>query len=193
MYLNYDKYFHDQMVKYESFEGDLYVDGIKKTIDHIWPEETTGRLLDFCCGDGTTSKFLVEKGFDVIGFDGNENKINRAALLDIDAQFLTLEVNEIDIISNDGFFDVIYASHCFEHFLDPMKILKDCRRLLAPGGEIILVLPYPNGESDGHPGSGKLMLDKDISDIIGNFYNYGFDATCQLANFREPEIIIRLK
>lgn len=190
---NYQKYYQDQMTKFESFERELYAEGIAKTIDYIFQAHVCeGKVLDFCCGDGTTSKFLVEKGFDVIGFDGNENKINKATL-ETDAIFFTMDAQDTRLITMGGHFDIIYASHCFEHFLDPMSILEDCKRLLNKNGEIILILPYPNEESEGHPGANLLKLNQGLFEITDNFEDNGFKVTSiEKVNFREPEIIVHL-
>ena len=39
---NYDLYLQDQLTRFESFEGELYAEGIQKTIDHIFPTGSTG-------------------------------------------------------------------------------------------------------------------------------------------------------
>jgi SAM-dependent methyltransferase len=39
-------------------------------------------------------------------------------------------------------YDVILSSHNLEHFANPIKALKEWRRVLRPGGALVLVLPY---------------------------------------------------
>jgi 2-polyprenyl-3-methyl-5-hydroxy-6-metoxy-1,4-benzoquinol methylase len=194
---NYDLYLQDQLTRFESFEGELYAEGIKRTIDHIFPIGSTGwRILDVCCGDGTTSDLLFKKGFGVTAFDGNERKIERAINNKTwGISFFVCEINDILQALPSQQYDIIYASHCFEHFLYPMIILKMMKKhLLLPGGEIILVLPYPNEDSEGHPGANDLKLNADVSDIFDNFRNFGFSVTSiERVHYREPEIIIRLK
>lgn len=42
----------------------------------------------------------------------------------------------------DGWFDCVLACEIFEHFLhDPMHMLFECRRVLAPGGRLVLTTP----------------------------------------------------
>jgi SAM-dependent methyltransferase len=43
----------------------------------------------------------------------------------------------------DGIFDFVYLSHVLEHFSrsDALKLLRDCRRVLSPGGAIRVVVP----------------------------------------------------
>ncbi|MDQ6697598.1 MAG: class I SAM-dependent methyltransferase [Actinomycetota bacterium] len=42
-------------------------------------------------------------------------------------------------------FDLVYASHVFEHLLDPVDALRSMWNLLRPGGRLVLV--YPNSRS----------------------------------------------
>jgi len=192
---NYSKYLKDQMTKFESFEGQLYSEGIKKTVEYILSDYNSdfNTVLDFCCGDGTTTKAIHDLGFDVEGFDGNINKIREAQRVYPDMSFFCLEVGDIEEIHSK--YDIVYASHCFEHFLDPVEVLKQVKKnLLRYGGEIILILPYPNEESEGHPGSGELWLDKDIPTIKRKFKNLGFDVPIiDQINIRESELLIILK
>lgn len=181
------------MTKFESFEGELYAEGIKKTIDYVFPGTYEGKILEFCCGDGTTSKYLKEKGFWVKAFDGNAKKVQIARLKNPTLHFRTLEVKAaLDAYMHQQF-DYIYASHCFEHFLDPIAILEGCKKLIKPKGVIIVIIPYPNSECEGHPGSNKLKLNMDIWDVEMNMEAAGFKVeSIELKNFREPELLIKL-
>jgi SAM-dependent methyltransferase len=42
----------------------------------------------------------------------------------------------------DGMFGLVFASHCLEHFVDPLGALFEWDRVLAPGGFLLLVLPH---------------------------------------------------
>jgi SAM-dependent methyltransferase len=41
----------------------------------------------------------------------------------------------------DESLDFIFSSHCLEHFVDPVKSVKDMRRTLKTGGHLIVLLP----------------------------------------------------
>jgi len=41
----------------------------------------------------------------------------------------------------DGTFDVVVSLECIEHLLDPDALLEEARRLLAPGGRLVLSTP----------------------------------------------------
>lgn len=192
---NYDLYFEDQMNRFESFEGGLYKGAIEKTIEDIFKDydEWLHTVLDFCCGDGTSTKIIQGLEYDVEGFDGNSRKIAVAKKNNPNIIFYELDATHVKDFTKK--YDIIYASHCFEHFLNPLKSLVESKEhLLFDGGIIILILPYPNQESDGHPGSNLLKLNKSLVDVKENFESLGFIvAKIQQINFREPELLIVLK
>lgn len=193
IYNSYSAYLHDQMTTFESFESEIYAEGIKNTIDYIFPEEKyEGKILDFCAGDGTTTKYLKEKGFWVKAFDGNARKLEVARKTNPEIHFRTLEVRAALDAYMWQQFDYIYMSHCAEHFLEPMEILEGCKKLIKPTGVIIVIVPYPNESCEGHPGSNKLKLNEMIVDVQENLEQHGFNTEIWQENFREPELIIKL-
>jgi len=48
----------------------------------------------------------------------------------------------------EGSFDAITMYHVLEHVLDPTSLLKECYRLLSPGGHLVMAMP--NVGSLGH-------------------------------------------
>lgn len=193
MYENdYDRYYQDQLTKYESFEWDLYRQPIADTIDYIFPGiGHKGELLDFCCGDGCTTFYLQQKGFTVQGFDGNLRKIVKAMHRLPGVTFTIHDARDVWRVKRS--FDVIYASHALEHMISPMSILENLKRLLKADGRIIMILPYPNEESSGHPGSGLLKLNGSVNDVTDNLRSLGFNSIeIEQVNIREPELLIKL-
>jgi SAM-dependent methyltransferase len=54
-------------------------------------------------------------------------------------QFL-LEATNLRLL-RDGSYDFVISSHCLEHLANPLKALREWRRIVRPGGYLILVLP----------------------------------------------------
>jgi 2-polyprenyl-6-hydroxyphenyl methylase/3-demethylubiquinone-9 3-methyltransferase len=99
------------------------------------------RLLDIGCGGGLLSEPMTRLGFQVTGVDASERNIGTAKAhaaeqgLDIDYRASTAEAL---LAQGEAPFDVILNMEVIEHVADPALFLKDCLRLLAPGGVMIL-------------------------------------------------------
>ena len=92
------------------------------------------RLLDVGCAEGYLAEILAGRGFDVTGVDlpGTAHRESfRFVGGDLDAGLPAL----------DGRFDYILCADVLEHLRDPLRMLRECRQLLAPGGSLIASLP----------------------------------------------------
>src|SRR5207253_8058958 len=96
-----------------------------------WPGP--GRLLDFGCGNGSFLHRVRKQGWDATGLDvarlavqGARNETSAGVLVG------TLPHPELLPAS----FDVVTMWHALEHVHDPLAVLAEARRLLAPGGRL---------------------------------------------------------
>ncbi len=104
-----------------------------------------GRLLDVGCGDGGRLARWQTMGWEVEGQEVDATAAERAR-----ARYgLRVHLGALsDIALPDSTFDVVTMSHVIEHVPDPLALLKECRRILKPGGRLIAVTPNVN--SLGH-------------------------------------------
>jgi 2-polyprenyl-3-methyl-5-hydroxy-6-metoxy-1,4-benzoquinol methylase len=98
------------------------------------------RVLEIGAHDGHFSQLLLEQGCQVtaVEIDPNAAEMARSVVGDVHCG------NFEDPVFRDSLptqFDVILFMHVVEHFVDPWSTLRDSRRLLKPGGFIIVLLP----------------------------------------------------
>jgi 2-polyprenyl-6-hydroxyphenyl methylase/3-demethylubiquinone-9 3-methyltransferase len=99
------------------------------------------RLLDIGCGGGLLSEPMRRLGFEVTSVDASARNIGVASAhaaeqgLAIDYRCSTAE----DLLAaGEAAFDVILNMEVIEHVADPGSYLRDCARLVAPGGMMIV-------------------------------------------------------
>ena len=99
------------------------------------------RLLDIGCGGGLLSEPMTRLGFQVTGVDASEKNIATASThaaeqgLAIDYRAATAEAL---LAVGEAPFDVILNMEVIEHVADPGEYLRDCAKLLKPGGLMIV-------------------------------------------------------
>ena len=104
-------------------------------IDEFLAAVSKGRkILDAGCGPGVDSKYMVEKGFEVIGLDLSSQMIQLARKKSPGTKFLLADLREIDF--EDGSFDGLLASYSLIHVpkKDAPRTLSAFFEVLKPGG-----------------------------------------------------------
>lgn len=95
------------------------------------------RVLDIGCGRGVLLGRLMDMGFEAHGVELNEDAA-RGADPRAEIRFAT---HLRDAAYPEDFFDEIILWHVLEHLPDPRGTLEECRRIMKPGGKIIVSLP----------------------------------------------------
>lgn len=97
-----------------------------------------GQLLDIGCGGGRYLRRMQRKGWQVTGIDFDEQATRRVRdKFGIEAYTGDL----VDAHLPDASFDAITMSHTIEHLTDPAATLRECLRILKPGGRLVIVTP----------------------------------------------------
>ncbi|MBI4502344.1 MAG: class I SAM-dependent methyltransferase [Gemmatimonadetes bacterium] len=111
------------------------------------PSGTRIRLLDCGCGPGFLLRFFEEWFRDVqlIGVDLDRLSLRYAQRQIRAASLIRASVSGGGLPIADRSCDVVVALHVVEHLAEPDAFLRDARRVLAPGGMIMLATPNPAG------------------------------------------------
>ncbi|OGQ54724.1 MAG: hypothetical protein A3J24_10585 [Deltaproteobacteria bacterium RIFCSPLOWO2_02_FULL_53_8] len=98
-----------------------------------------GRLIDIGCGYGF---FLAEMkrrgGWELTGMDVSTTAVAYAASQGFEVKQATLETANIE----DNAFDVVTMFYVLEHVTDPAGVLAEVKRILKPGGMLLLRVPH---------------------------------------------------
>ena len=97
-----------------------------------------GKLLDIGCGRGLFLSIMKMNGWEVAGIEVDEETARQAS-----------KTYGLHVIAGDvrrsglqgGYFDVITLIHVLEHVEDPRGMIRECYRMLANGGMLVVAVP----------------------------------------------------
>ena len=103
------------------------------------PPEARGRALNIACGTGELEWRLhdLRPQLRLTGADLSPNMLRRAAAKRLDADWLAAVAAHLPLAS--GSFDYVLCVNAFHYFRLPGQSLGEMRRVLRPGGTLVLV------------------------------------------------------
>lgn len=111
-----------------------------------------GRVLDVATGTGGFVQYLRDGLHDhgqIIGIDTNPERATPFAAAfagSADIRFEVMDAHDLRFL--DGSFDTVSVSNSLHHFADPAPVLAEMRRVLRPGGHLVVNEMYRDGQSD---------------------------------------------
>jgi SAM-dependent methyltransferase len=97
-------------------------------------------VLDLGCGDGRHLQQLGQNGAKVIGADRSQVALERAVERAPQAQLVLVPEQETLAIE-DNSIDCIWSVGAIEHVVDTQTVLSEARRVLRPGGKLLIATP----------------------------------------------------
>jgi ubiquinone/menaquinone biosynthesis C-methylase UbiE len=98
------------------------------------------RALDVGAGTGEFTAALADAGAAAIGVEVAENALARARARHPDRDFRLVSLDG-PLPFEDGSFELVWASEVIEHVTDTARWLSEVRRVLVPGGRLLVTTP----------------------------------------------------
>jgi SAM-dependent methyltransferase len=141
-----------------------------------------GHLLEIGFGDGRRLEHLSALGWIVEG-----QEVDPVAVRNARDRGLTVHEGPLPACGlPGGRYTAIVGSHVIEHVHDPIALVQECRRLLAPGGTLVLLTP--NTASYGHERFGAAWLHLDPPRHLHLFSARTMEALLSRAGFRDVRV-----
>ena len=148
-------------------------------VAHVGADE---HVLDLGCGDGPFVPALLEAGAAVTGADIAEGALERARRRAPGARYVRVEPHG-PWPFGDAEFDVVWASEVIEHVADTEGWVNGVRRVLAPGGRLLVTTPSVETLAEPPDPRGQHLRFYSGSSLRGLLEDMGFgDVDVRAAN-----------
>ena len=131
-----------------------------------------GAVLEVGCGTGMGLPYLKAHARMVVGGDYTMDLLRQARKQVPDANLVRMDAQHLPF--RDGTFDAVVLLEMIYYLADQRAAIKECRRVLKPGGRLMVCLPNrdrpdfnPSPYSTAYPNAGE------IAELLGES---GFDA-----------------
>jgi SAM-dependent methyltransferase len=111
------------------------------------------RVLDAACGPGLYAAELIRRGADVLGFDQSPRMVEICREQGGAGEFRVHDLADPISWLPDGCVDLVLCALAIEYVDDRVAALSEFRRVLRPGGALVLSRLHPTGDWLRHGGS----------------------------------------
>jgi len=134
------------------------------------------RVLDVGCGTGFGTEALLEESEDVHGLDQSRYQLEQAwAKLGKHDPVSFYRGDAERLPFADDTFDVVWSSGSIEYWPNPVAGLEECRRVVKPGGDVLVVGPNDPATSLFQRIADAIMLFYDEEEATRMFQAAGFE------------------
>lgn len=104
-----------------------------------------GKVLDVGCGYGFFVDALTQLGYQATGLDVSQERL-ALAIAHLKGEFIQGEVEEAFVARHHDRFQPVTLFHVLEHMRAPLTFLRQCFKLVAPGGRLLIEVPNVSDE-----------------------------------------------
>jgi ubiquinone/menaquinone biosynthesis C-methylase UbiE len=133
-------------------------------------------VLDIACGEGYGTNLLATKAAHVSGMDIDRSTIEKAKAKYNKNNISFTESRGENISANDHEFDLVASFETLEHLSDHASMLKEIKRVLKPGGLLIISTPdkktYTDGRGYKNPFHVKELYHDEFDALLKSEFNH---------------------
>jgi len=134
----YQQYLPEEEASIESWEK-MMKTVFHRAADLLKRYRRNGRLLDVGAGFGFFLTEMKNRGWEAVGVEISQKALDYAK----NVLGLTVHPGPLEKVGfPDNYFDAVTGFYVIEHLSHPMAFLRECHRILKPGG--LLLLRYPH-------------------------------------------------
>jgi 2-polyprenyl-3-methyl-5-hydroxy-6-metoxy-1,4-benzoquinol methylase len=144
-------------------------------------------VCEIGCGNGAKLKFIKDVGYEVIGVEPDDAA--REVAISEGLKVLPGTAEALPKELDDAKFDVIFLNHVLEHVREPKLALQNAKKLLSPGGKIII--ETPNNISIGFKQSVIIWHFLDVPRHLSFFTSNSLKLLCKNEGLKVEELEFR--
>ena len=153
----------DGIIRNRISEEDIYINDVDYIVHYINSLTNGGRIFDIGCGFGWLLKSLNDK-WEKYGLEPDSN----AAKIAGQNCFIKNMSFEEDVYP-ENHFDIINMHHVIEHIDNPLKTMKEIKKILKPNGKLIIATPdFDSGAARLFGSKYRLLHDKTHISLFSN-------------------------
>ncbi|WP_254821319.1 methyltransferase domain-containing protein [Haloglomus halophilum] len=141
------RFFYKYLSKvYDEINPFIWNEEMRNEALELFDIDEGDRVLDVGCGTGFATEGLLEYTEDVYGLDQSEHQLEKAyAKFGTRGQVKFHRGDAERLPFKDDTFDALWSSGSIEYWPNPVDALEEFRRVVKPGGPVLVVGPnYPN-------------------------------------------------
>ena len=139
--------------------------------------DSLGVVADIGCGPGVFIRHMSARAKYVLAADIDCDSLDRVRLRHKDltnVEFIVTSANALPF--PDEYLDTILLLEVLEHLVDDHAAVREMRRVLRPGGRLVVSVPVPPGEVNHDSAWGHKREGYELSEIVSLLTTNGFEV-----------------